>query len=282
MTKYLNEELVKNAFDNLRAKGDGKLNHERSTAIFVALSFNAISHKTNEQVLDLSPDSDLGKYHRDLFKAQYEELVAIESGKQQKKYKQIWEFGVVKESSKSPSVKLSSNFLTTRLKKASTMMTALEYPGRPKGVPLLLLGEEGSGVSYKAKHTKNWFQNIPTVLRHAPTKTPLIDLALLVFRDVELTDAKTPKDNLQTMIATRFTQDFSEWWIERLEKELIFRTDRKCLEKRSYRKQKTITFDVEVIPDSERLRKKSRKELVDIILRLQKEIRNFKRGIGDE
>lgn len=215
---YLNECNVKCAFKRLSAKtANGKKMNERTSAIMYFLAFDLVAKQHGKSELDLSPKENFRK----LMANEYYSLVVLGSKINEVKY--FKEFGKIEivKNSKCVEVKISSNFFTTRLKKASEISTKSGYPKRP--VPLLLLGPGIVQGNWGITYSSNWEENLPLFFTDIQSNTPFTDLALLVCRNEEFDgNSRNLQEILSSLLKKKFTERVADFWSSRLNIEKIF------------------------------------------------------------
>jgi hypothetical protein len=221
MAKYLNPELVCRSFKRLSSrKRTGKTPKERTSALMYFLSIDATCKHFGLEVLDLNPDSLEGKNSRKQIELEYSKLVLVENINGNTK--QVTELGKIDVSGSTPEKRISSNFFTVPLKKASGQSAPYHYPKRPDA-PLLKMGPAATGEKWGVRHHDAWANNFPVLLSEIKDPTPSLDLAIFILRD-----CKWGNNNAVDVIAAitdqlrnRFTKSISDFWVSKIEKEKI-------------------------------------------------------------
>lgn len=221
MQKYLNPTLVSEAFGRLASRNTtGKSHLERTSALMVFLSMDAMYKHFAVDRLNFSPESLEGRSNRKQLELEFTKMVLLEhlGGC----VRQVIELGRIDENGTSPDKRLSSNFLTVPLKKASEQSAPLFYPRRPDA-PLLVLGGTSAAEKWSVACHGDWREHVLEVLTCVTSPTPMRDLAVFVCRDCVF-DARDTNlfDALGRKLADRFTANLSGYWRQRIEKERLF------------------------------------------------------------
>jgi hypothetical protein len=221
MTKYLSAKQVGESFKRLRSrKTQGKVHLERTSVIMYFLAFDAVCKKLDQERLDLNPDREEGKRTRKNIELEFSKLVLIE--RNGKEIKQVLELGALDSNNKDPEKRISSNFLTVPLKKASDHSEPYLFPKRPPA-PLMRLGRAATGLKWGMDRYSQWSQNLPLLLSQIKESTPFTDLAFFIFRDSKIETEISPGyiEVFSTLFRKRFTKELADLWIDRLNKERI-------------------------------------------------------------
>ncbi len=218
MAKYLNQELVCKSFERLSSRNKtGKSHMERTSALMYFLSVDAAFKHFDVSILDLNPDSLDGKINRKQVELEFTRLVLV--GNSHGGVKQVTELGRIEEAGTHPEKRISSNFLTVPLKKASNQTTPFYYPNRPKH-PLFKMGLAATGKQWGVSFHENWMSNFLAILTTIKGSTPSLDLAVFVCRDCAIDDgAADIFTALEEQLKKRFTRNLADFWILRIEKE---------------------------------------------------------------
>lgn len=228
MARYLNPNIISNAFERLSSRNlAGKTHQERTSAILIFLAIDAACHKFNATILDLNPESLTGKNHRKYVELEFTKLVLIyhfldglEYFRTSGNSKQVLEFGRIDTPPKSPEHRISSNFLTVPLKKASNQMEASYYPNRPKNYPLLKMGTISTGLKWGVGYFENWESNLPFLFMDIKSPTPFLDLAIFVCRDKSFSDQSCDLvPALIEQLKIQFTKKLVDYWAAKIKKE---------------------------------------------------------------
>lgn len=134
--------------------------------------------------------------------------------------RQVTELGKIDTSGKDPEKRISSNFLTVPLKKASEQARPYYYPKRPAN--LMKLGQAATGIKWGVGYHDDWRGNLPKFTADFKGATAFTDLAVFVFRDAALEQGSEDYvEVLSFAIANRYTAELSNFWIRRIEKEKV-------------------------------------------------------------
>ena len=218
MAKYLSQDLVCRSFERLSSRNKaGKTHMERTSALMYFLSVDAASKHLGVSVLDLNPDSLMGKNNRKQVELEFTKLVLVE--KSPGGLRQVTELGEIEDSGTHPEKRISSNFLTVPLKKASNQTEPFFYPSRPN-CPLFKMGFAATGSKWGVSFHENWMTNFLSIMTTIKGSTPSIDLAVFVCRDAEIDDiAADIYTALEEHLRKRFTRKLADFWIQRIGKE---------------------------------------------------------------
>ncbi|MBU0688438.1 MAG: hypothetical protein KJ850_08855 [Gammaproteobacteria bacterium] len=219
MAKYLSQELVCKSFERLSSRNKtGKTHMERTSALMYFLSVDAAFKHFDVSILDLNPDSFDGKNNRKQVELEFTKLVLV--GNSHGVVKQVTELGRIEEAGTHPEKRISSNFLTVPLKKASNQTTPFNYPSRP--CPLFKMGLASTGTQWGVSFHDNWMPNFLAILTTIKGSTPSLDLAVFVCRDCGIDDvAADIFSALEEQLKKKFTKNLADFWIQRMEKEKV-------------------------------------------------------------
>lgn len=220
MAKYLNPELVCKSFERLSSRiTTGKSHLERTSVIMVFLAVDAACKNLDVENLDLNPATLAGRNTRKSVELEFTKLVLV--GNTHGAIKQVIELGKIDEDGTSPEKRISSNFLTVPLKKASDQTVPYFYPRRPKA-PLLKMGPAATGQKWGIDYHDDWTSNFLVMLSTIKSPTPSLDLAVFVCRDCPIDDgAGDLFSALEDELKKRFTKKMAEFWVNRMEKEKV-------------------------------------------------------------
>ena len=225
MSKYLSREIVGESFERLSSlNATGKSHLERTSALMYFLSIDTTFKYLNARgCLDLDPESSEGKNNRKQVELEFARLVLL--GKtSDDKVMQVVELGKIDETGTQPEKRISSNFLTVPLKKASNQTAPFYYPSRPKA-PLLKMGFSATGKRWGIGYHEDWAANFLLMLTTVNSKTPLIDLAIFICRDCVFDDRTIDIfQAIKEQLEKRFTNGIANFWTQRIEKEKILYT----------------------------------------------------------
>ncbi|HUW98180.1 MAG TPA: hypothetical protein VMV40_04955 [Acidiferrobacter sp.] len=224
MAKYFSQELVCKSFERLSSRNTtGKTHMERTSALMYFLSVDATFEHFGVSSLDLNPGSLEGKNNRKQVELEFTKLVLV--GNSHGMVRQVTELGRIEEAGTHPEKRISSNFLTVPLKKASNQATPFYYPNRPKH-PLFKMGLAATGKQWGLRFHDCWMANFLTILTTIKGSTPLLDLAVFVCRDGAIDDGATDIFTaVEEQIKKRFTRNLAGFWIQRIAKEKVMARD---------------------------------------------------------
>lgn len=215
---FIHAGQIRASFANLATnKAQGKTHRERTSVILYFLAFDATCKRLGLKSLDFNYGKTAGKTSRDYMETEFARLSLVahhESGTFQ-----ITELGKVTLERKSPETRISSNFFTVPLKKASTQNKVYSYPKRPS-TPVLNLGRTSEDTNWGITYHPDWRENLPKLFSEAKGSTYFSDLAVCVFRDSEI-EMGSVCDGLGLLIADRFSVELAEFWTERIRKERL-------------------------------------------------------------
>jgi len=221
MTKFLNCDLVSVAFKRLSSrKREGKTHLERTSALMYFLAVDATCKELGTSSLDMNPDSLDGKNNRKQVELEFTKLVLVKSSADS--VLQVIELGQIEFGGTSPEKRISSNFFTVPLKKASGQKDPYFYPRRPKA-PLLKMGPTSTGMKWGIQYHEGWQSNFPLLLTEIRDATPHLDLAIFLLRDQSIDDS-TPDviTALRAGLEKRFTNGVADYFIQKITQETLF------------------------------------------------------------
>jgi hypothetical protein len=217
---WFSTELIKSSFERLRQPDpEGrKTGLERTSALMYFLSFAAAFKDSNGVSLD--PETATGQTNRVVMGNEYSRLVTL-STKGQDDVWSVFDLGRITKGGSSPEKRISSNFLTVPLKKASQRNAPTDYPSRP--APLLLLGPALRSSSWGVAMHPRWTSNLPLFISERVSRTPFTDLCIFALRDKDFTPADTVGETLSQLLPERFGSELSSYWKMQIEHESRFR-----------------------------------------------------------
>jgi len=180
------------------------------------LAFDARCKVMGLARLDLNPDTPDGKANREGIAREFSRLVLLDP--QPTKRKQVLELGKISGAGKDPAERLSSNFLTVPLKKATEHTGPFIYPRRPACAPMIKLGQAATGLRWGMEYHEKWETSLPRLLTEVKESTPFTDLAVFVLRDTLVTGDGYIQA-LKSGIASRFSPSLASFWNGRIAKE---------------------------------------------------------------
>jgi hypothetical protein len=134
---------------------------------------------------------------------------------------QVCELGKIAGSEKSPEKRISSNFLTVPLKKASEQTQPSYYPRRPS-TPLIKMGPAATGIKWGMEIHEDWKQNFPKLFSEIVGPTVFTDLSIFIFKDNKFSNSPSNYiEALSPALRERFTSELAEFWIEKIKKEQV-------------------------------------------------------------
>lgn len=219
MTKYLSQQLVCNSFERLSSRTTvGKTHMERTSALMYFLSVDATFKHFGVSCLDLNPESFDGKNSRKQVELEFTRLVLV--GNTHDGVRQVAELGKIDDGGTHPEKRISSNFLTVPLKKASNQSQPFYYPSRPK-CPLFKMGLTATGKQWGLSFHDDWKSNFLTIQSTIKGSTPSLDLAVFVCRDCAIDGAPDIFSALEVQLQKKFTGSLADFWLQRITKEKI-------------------------------------------------------------
>lgn len=219
MAKYISSDFFYYSFKRLSSRNQtGKTHLERTSALMYFLAFDATLKFLDLKVLDINPDTLIGKENRKHYALEFEKLVLLEA---QPELKQVLELGKITTGETHPEKRISSNFFTVPVKKASAAKHAFFYPGRPAA--LLKMGFAATGVQWGIDFHDEWQKNFLKFFTKILSNTPFHDLAVFVLRGQSIDSNSTDLITALTgCIQKKFTTKLSDFWLAQMNKEKLF------------------------------------------------------------
>lgn len=220
MPKFINPSLVQESFARLASKSEGGKTHlERTSAILYFLAFDAAARNVKKNLLDLDPDLLEGKNNRKQLELEFTKLVLL--GTENGQPIQFSEFGKIDSTNIAPEKRISANFLTVPLKKATTESQPFYYPKRPNS-PLLRLGTVATKKKWGISRHEDFEKNFFIVINSARSSTPAYDLGVLIFRDTAFPSSQQNIfEGISDQLEKKFTPELAELLKKRIDKEKI-------------------------------------------------------------
>jgi len=217
---YFSAEQVSTSFKRLASrKNGGKTPMERTSALMYFLAFDAVSKAKGVSPLEFDPDKTEGRINRKAIELEFTKLVLLNKSPGQ--IVQVSELGKIDHEGKDPEKRISSNFLTVPLKRASEYTTPYSYPKRP-ATPLMKLGNAATGLKWGIDYFDDWSSNLLILLLDIKQSTPFTDLAVFIFRDSYFEEYTEYVSALSSLVDNRFSKNLSCFWISKLEQERLF------------------------------------------------------------
>lgn len=263
MAKYLSPNLIKESFGRLKSCSENGKNHlERTSALLYFLSVDPILKAEQKNILDLNPESAEGKENRKKIALQFCKIVLLKKTKDTTH--QVIKLGEITKKANDPEKRVSSNFLTVPLKKASISNQAYFYPNRPK-TPFFKLGQNATGLKWGLQIHEDWQNSLISILAKTRSPTPFTDLAIFCSKDSSISNSS---DDLlvflQTSLYHRFTLSLVKFWFDRIKMEKVLWKAEACLFSSLYSNFIDLfTFNGSTQTDYSKM---SKEELIKIIL----------------
>lgn len=221
MAKYLNAEMVCQSFSRLKSrKQTGKVHLERTSVLMYFLAFDSACKFFNTEILNLDPESLDGKNARKQIEAEYAKLILLE--RDGSAFKLVTELGKIDSNGTIPEKRISSNFFTVPLKKASEQKEPYHYPKRPDA-PLLKMGLASTGKQWGISYHEDWESSLPKFFSDIKESTPFLDLAIFVFRDFGFENTQNGIICvIKGLLEQRFTKKLADFWSSKIDKEKLF------------------------------------------------------------
>ena len=218
---FLNSELVAESFKRLSPRSSsGKKHLERTSALMTFLAFSRVDKKLGLPPLDFDPKTDNGINGRQEMKVQFAALVQL-CPSRDNIIRHVIELGEVREGGTDPEKRITSNFLTVPLKKASETNEQAAYPKRPS--PILKMGMKATGLKWGVDYHSDFKVNIPELMREFKSTTPFTDLAIFALREQEFKDGTNDiRNGISQAIQDLFGEKLSGFWIGKIKREKAF------------------------------------------------------------
>lgn len=184
------------------------------------LAVDAACRELEVSSLDLNPDSLNGKNNRKQVELEFTKLVLVKSSADG--VLQVIELGKIEFGGTSPEKRISSNFFTVPLKKASGQKDHYFYPRRPNA-PLLKMGPSSTGVQWGIKLHESWQSSFPLLLTEIKDATPHLDLAIFILRDQPIeNNSPDTITALKSGLQKAFSNNVAEYFLQKIKQELLF------------------------------------------------------------
>lgn len=222
MSKYFSAQQVSSSFKRLSSrKTEGKTHLERTSVLMYFLAFDAVCKKKDTNILDLDPEKIEGRNNRKAVELEFTRLVLLH--RSYGKIRQVCKLGEIDSHGTDPEKRISSNFLTVPLKRASDQSDPYYYPRRPPA-PLFRMGLAATRKKWGLGYHTNWADHLPIFLSEIKDSTQFTDLAIFVLREspISLNDATDYLSALTSLIDGRFSNQLASFLIARIEKEKLF------------------------------------------------------------
>lgn len=217
---YFSPQQVFSAFERLSPRNPGGKTHlERTSILMYFFSFDAACKKAGTTKLDLNPEKVHGQNNRKAMELEFTKFVLIDqiNGK----VRQVMKLGSVDGVSQRPDKRISSNFLTVPLKKASQQSEPFYYPRRPPSAPLMILGPS-TGLKWGIGHHPDWPSNLPKYISDIKQSTPFTDLCIFLTRNFEFSEYCTNYTQaINSALDSIFSEKLSEFLKTRVQQEKV-------------------------------------------------------------
>jgi hypothetical protein len=221
MSCYLSPKLVELSFKRLApVSRAGKRQLERTSALMYFLAFDAAVKNLDRCPLDLNPLSMEGKNNRQTMELEYVKLVQLKPS-DDRQVRHVATLGMIDKGRNRPEKRISSNFFTVPVKKASDSDKVYNYPNRP--APLLKMGAAATDIKWGVDYHNDWKTSLPELLVELKGNTPFTDLAVFVTRNDPFPDGSVKvHESLAFAIRKRFGEDLAIFWAKRMDAEKVF------------------------------------------------------------
>lgn len=221
MSLYFSPEFVEQSFKRLTPVSTaGKKSLERTSALMYFIAFSATINRLGASSLDMNPRTLEGKNNRQAMELEYVKLVQLKSF-DDRVIRHVSVLGKIDIGGKRPEKRISSNFFTVPLTKASKSTTEYDYPSRP--APIMKMGLSATQTKWGLSYHSDWKKNLPKLLTEFKSNTPFTDLAIFVSRNDSVPEkVATIHEALTIVIRDRFEEDFANFWLARINSEKIF------------------------------------------------------------
>ncbi|WP_435168486.1 McrB family protein [Paenibacillus glycanilyticus] len=199
-------------FSELKLVGNsGKRGGEQTTGLGVFLAVDMVQKQTGANILDLNPDNG---EHRAVITARYAEILGLFSTDDEEY--QVNDLGSVNIESRRKRLekKLSSNFMTTRLKKAADIRGTANYPSRP--APLLTLGlQVAPNNEWGVMKYDGWSDNFLRFLGDRLCGEDTFPLIVFLLRTYSFTNTTNPQSCLLNALHTKYSEEVSNFLVSK-------------------------------------------------------------------
>jgi hypothetical protein len=268
MFRFFHPTLIARSFKRLLPRDlVGKVHLERSSALMYFLAADAACKYFEVDVLDVDPDKTAGKHARRQLELEFAKLVSLKSI--HGTVRQVTRLGQVDTGGTEPEKRISSNFLTVPVKKASRQSEPMYFPNRPSDSPLLNLGYAATGKKWGIEKHPSWYESFSNLLDHLPANTPLTDLAIFVCRNSRIDKQENSIVHaLSQSLSERFSEEVCDWWDLRISKEKTFFSSPQSLFSDSYQCWEDEYVDNTLAGTSD-YHKMKKEDLIERILHLE-------------
>lgn len=218
---FLHPQLVRKAFTRLAPlETSGKQGQECTSAILYLLAFERVRKLFGcADVLDFDPDSSRGRDHRNALALEFAKLSTLANSQKIGEFLLALNLGEVATDAIAPEKRISSNFLTTPLKRASLSATASTYPNRKHG-PTFYLGKLHSSSRWCIQAHSDYLRSLRSMLSDRRSLTPFTDLAVFVFRNQKVSRQHgNLAMMLKDMLVSHYCADFAEAFAAEIDRE---------------------------------------------------------------
>lgn len=220
MSLYLSDEVIRLSFERLAPiSSGGKSPLERTSALMYFLAFDSVVKARKRCPVDLNPKTSTGQNNRQAMTLEYVKLVKLKSSDD--KIRQVSTLGRISKGDVDPEKRISSNFFTVPVKKASKSSSVYSYPNRP--APVLKMGLSATRIEWGVDYHDEWKASLPILLQGLKGSTPFIDLAVFVTRNDRYKEGPVNLvDALSVAIHCRFSDELATYWSKRMVAEKVF------------------------------------------------------------
>jgi hypothetical protein len=214
--RFLDTASFLAAWGGLRSIEPGKTNLERLNSLSYWMAIDRVLRIQNESQLDLNPRSLEGEVNRNLLRI---EFASISELCRHAGASVVWKIpGVSAEVVVDAAKRISSNFLTTPVKRASASGPS-KWPRRPQGKALVELGLGAD--CWTLASSENAVCNIPAYLSHCRGKrVALVHYLMTVFSQAEFLAGETLRGFLCRCVIEHHTESVGDYVCSVLNKQL--------------------------------------------------------------
>lgn len=220
---YLSEKLIEQSFfrlgEQIESDKKKKIFMERTSALMYFLAFDTLVKSHGASPINFDPTTVDGAENRKAMALEYSNLATFHHGSDGTN-RSFFVLGHVELDKTEPERRISSNFYTVPLKKASESLTPCPYPKRP--APILFLGKCDNKSSWGIDYHPDWKTDLPLFLCDIKSSAHFTDLAIVVLRYRQLQSVENGLfAALSEGLRIKYTESLSAYLIDKIRSEKI-------------------------------------------------------------
>lgn len=206
---YFSLELFSECYKLLADESDGKLNQERTSALAYFLAADMLQHQLSMEVVSIPQRSEARKTYTKMVT----KLLVFDKNNDNLEY-QANHLGHIMVHSDSIATKTGKNFLSTQVIRASESTKEADYPTRPAGRELLVLGIKTGEGRFGIKKHINWKKSLMEYIDFRLCGRDTFPLIVFLLRSKKIEIEDSIEEAVRTSLSEEFTGDVVDFLLD--------------------------------------------------------------------